>query len=312
MIFLYFVVTVIGFIMLIKGADFLVDGASSLAKKFKVSELAIGLTIIAFGTSAPELIVNIYASTGKHHGITFGNIIGSNIFNILIVLGVSGMLAPIVVKKNTVLKEMPFMLLTTVIAFFLAWQGQILSEIDGVLLLSVLLVFFIYIFGILKVNPLEGDDIKIYSIVQTILLIVIGVMGLFVGGKLVVDNSVQIAKLLNVSEKLIGLTIVALGTSLPELVTSVVAVKKGRFDMAIGNVIGSNIFNLSLVLGVTSIISPVHYQMQLNFDFSILLAVTILLFVTMVVGKKHRISKIEAFSFIMIYIIFIGYLIIRG
>jgi len=312
MIFLYFVVTVIGFIMLIKGADFLVDGASSLAKKFKVSELAIGLTIIAFGTSAPELIVNIYASTGKHHGITFGNIIGSNIFNILIVLGVSGMLAPIVVKKNTVLKEMPFMLLTTVIAFFLAWQGQILSKIDGVLLLSVLLVFFIYIFGILKVNPLEGDDIKIYSIVQTILLIVIGVMGLFVGGKLVVDNSVQIAKLLNVSEKLIGLTIVALGTSLPELVTSVVAVKKGRFDMAIGNVIGSNIFNLSLVLGVTSIISPVHYQMQLNFDFSILLAVTILLFVTMVVGKKHRISKIEAFSFIMIYIIFIGYLIIRG
>jgi cation:H+ antiporter len=298
--------------MLIKGADFLVDGASSLAKKFKVSELAIGLTIIAFGTSAPELIVNIYASTGKHHGITFGNIIGSNIFNILIVLGVSGMLAPIVVKKNTVLKEMPFMLLTTVIAFFLAWQGQILSKIDGVLLLSVLLVFFIYIFGILKVNPLEGDDIKIYSIVQTILLIVIGVMGLFVGGKLVVDNSVQIAKLLNVSEKLIGLTIVALGTSLPELVTSVVAVKKGRFDMAIGNVIGSNIFNLSLVLGVTSIISPVHYQMQLNFDFSILLAVTILLFVTMVVGKKHRISKIEAFSFIMIYIIFIGYLIIRG
>lgn len=312
MIFLYFVVTVIGFIMLIKGADFLVDGASSLAKKFKVSELAIGLTIIAFGTSAPELIVNIYASTGKHHGITFGNIIGSNIFNILIVLGVSGMLAPIVVKKNTVLKEMPFMLLTTVIAFFLAWQGQILSKIDGVLLLSVLLVFFVYIFGILKVNPLEGDDIKIYSIVQTILLIVIGVMGLFVGGKLVVDNSVQIAKLLNVSEKLIGLTIVALGTSLPELVTSVVAVKKGRFDMAIGNVIGSNIFNLSLVLGVTSIISPVHYQMQLNFDFSILLAVTILLFVTMVVGKKHRISKIEAFSFIMIYIIFIGYLIIRG
>ena len=312
MIFIYFIVTIIGFIMLIKGADFLVDGASSLAKKFQVSELAIGLTIIAFGTSAPELIVNIFAATGEHDGITFGNIIGSNIFNILMVLGVSGMLAPIVVRKNTILKEMPFMLISAIIAFFLAWQGQVLSRIDGIILISVLMIFFVYIFGILKMNPMEGDDIKIFSTWQTILLILIGTMGLFVGGKLVVDNSVQIAKLLNVSEKLIGLTIVALGTSLPELVTSVVAVKKGRFDMAIGNVIGSNIFNLLLVLGVTSLICPVRYQPQLNFDFSILLAVTILLFVSMVVGKKHRINKIEAFSFIVIYIGFIAYLINRG
>ncbi len=312
MIFIYFIVTIIGFIMLIKGADFLVDGASSLAKKFQVSELAIGLTIIAFGTSAPELIVNIFAATGEHDGITFGNIIGSNIFNILMVLGVSGMLAPIVVRKNTILKEMPFMLISVIIAFFLAWQGQVLSRIDGIILISVLMIFFVYIFGILKMNPMEGDDIKIFSTWQTILLILIGTMGLFVGGKLVVDNSVQIAKLLNVSEKLIGLTIVALGTSLPELVTSVVAVKKGRFDMAIGNVIGSNIFNLLLVLGVTSLICPVRYQPQLNFDFSILLAVTILLFVSMVVGKKYRINKIEAFSFIVIYIGFIAYLINRG
>ncbi len=312
MIFIYFIVTIIGFIMLIKGADFLVDGASSLAKKFQVSELAIGLTIIAFGTSAPELIVNIFAATGEHDGITFGNIIGSNIFNILMVLGVSGMLAPIVVRKNTILKEMPFMLISAIIAFFLAWQGQVLSRIDGIILISVLMIFFVYIFGILKMNPMEGDDIKIFSTWQTILLILIGTMGLFVGGKLVVDNSVQIAKLLNVSEKLIGLTIVALGTSLPELVTSVVAVKKGRFDMAIGNVIGSNIFNLLLVLGVTSLICPVRYQPQLNFDFSILLAVTILLFVSMVVGKKYRINKIEAFSFIVIYIGFIAYLINRG
>jgi len=312
MIFLYFLVVIIGFIMLIKGADFLVEGASSLAKKFKVSELAIGLTVVAFGTSAPELIVNIFASIGNHHGITFGNIIGSNIFNILVVLGVSGMLAPIIVKKNTVLKEMPFMLIATMVAFFLAWQGQVLSRWDGAILISILVIFFIYIFGILKLNPMEGDDIKTFSTLRTIMLIFVGMMGLFVGGKLVVDNSVKIAEIMKVSEKLIGLTIVALGTSLPELVTSVIAVKKGRFDLAIGNVIGSNIFNILLVLGVTSLIHPVQYDMELNFDFAILLAITLILFTTMFFGKKHRINKGEAFSFLVIYASFIAYLIYRG
>ncbi|MCK4956783.1 MAG: calcium/sodium antiporter [Candidatus Cloacimonetes bacterium] len=312
MIFIYFIVVVIGFIMLIKGADFLVDGASSLAKKFKVSELVIGLTIVAFGTSAPELIVNILASLGDHHEITFGNIIGSNVFNILVVLGIAGLIAPIVVKKNTVIKEMPFLLISTIVVFGLSWLGQSLSRIDGFILLGILASFFIYIFGILKENPLEGDDIKIFSTIQTIFLISIGMMGLFIGGTLVVDNSVKIAKMLNVSEKLIGLTIVALGTSLPELVTSVVAVRKKRFDLAIGNVIGSNIFNSLLVLGVTSLIQPIKYFPALNVDFSILLIVTIILFFSMFVGKKHRIYKSEATFFLLIYGGFLFYLIRRG
>lgn len=312
MIFLYFLVIIVGFIMLVKGADFLVDGASSLAKKFKISELAIGLTIVAFGTSAPELIVNIFASTGDHHGITFGNIIGSNIFNILVVLGWAGVIAPIVIQKNTILKEMPFMLVATLLAFGLSIYGSVLSRIDGVILLLFLAVFFIYIFGILKTNPMEGEDIKVYTIWQTLLLIVVGIIGLFFGGKLVVENSVKIAEMLNVSEKLIGLTIVALGTSLPELVTSVVAVKKGRCDLAMGNVIGSNIFNILLVLGITSIIHPIHYEAAFNFDFIVLIIVSIILFVSTVLGKKHRINKPEAILFLSIYTGFIIFLIIRG
>jgi len=312
MIWIYFLVVIIGFIMLVKGADFLVDGASSLAKKFGISELAIGLTIIAFGTSAPELIVNIFAATGGHHGITFGNILGSNIFNILVVLGVSGLIAPLVIKKNTIVKEMPFLIFATIATFLLAWQGNALTRWDGIILILILLSFFFYIFAILKVNPLEGEDIKIFSVWQTIMMILVGIIGLFFGGKLVVDNSVKIAEMLNVSEKMIGLTIVALGTSLPELVTSIVAVRKGRFDMAIGNVIGSNLFNLLLVLGVTAFIQPIAYDLSLNVDFTILLTITIILFLSMLTGVKNRISKMEAAIFLIIYGGFIAFLIYRG
>ena len=312
MIYLYIFVVIIGFVMLVKGADFLVDGASSLAKKFGISELAIGLTIIAFGTSAPELIVNIFASTGGHHGITFGNILGSNIFNILVVLGVSGLIAPLVIKKNTIIKEMPFLIFATLATFALAWWGNVLSRWDGIILILLLLSFFYYIIGILKVNPVQDEDIKIFSTGQTILMIVVGIIGLFFGGKLVVDNSVKIAEMLNVSEKMIGLTIVALGTSLPELVTSIVAVRKGRFDLAIGNVIGSNLFNLLLVLGVTALIHPVAYDLSLNADFTILLTITIILFLSMLTGVKNRISKLEAGIFLAIYGGFIAFLIYRG
>ncbi|MFO7897051.1 MAG: sodium:calcium antiporter [Candidatus Cloacimonadales bacterium] len=312
MIYLYIFVVIIGFVMLVKGADFLVDGASSLAKKFGISELAIGLTIIAFGTSAPELIVNIFASTGGHHGITFGNILGSNIFNILVVLGVSGLIAPLVIKKNTIIKEMPFLIFATLATFALAWWGNVLSRWDGIILILLLLSFFYYIIGILKVNPVQDEDIKIFSTGQTILMMVVGIIGLFFGGKLVVDNSVKIAEMLNVSEKMIGLTIVALGTSLPELVTSIVAVRKGRFDLAIGNVIGSNLFNLLLVLGVTALIHPVAYDLSLNADFTILLTITIILFLSMLTGVKNRISKLEAGIFLAIYGGFIAFLIYRG
>ena len=301
----------LGFIIIIKGADFLIDGASSLAKKLSISEIAIGLTIVAFGTSAPELVVNVFASIGGHHEITFGNILGSNIFNILIVLGVAGIISTIVVQRNTVLKEIPFLLIATLLVFGLAIWDSELSLLDGLILLVFLLIFFIYVFGFLKAKPLQGSDIKEHSYLITILLMIIGIIGLFFGGKFVVDNAVIIARHFEVSEKFIGLTIVALGTSLPEFVTSIIAITKGRNDLAIGNVIGSNLFNILLVLGVSSLIAPIHYDFALNIDFIFLCVITIMLFTTMFIGKKHKLTKVEAVFFVFLYFAYLVFLFYR-
>ncbi|MEA2095883.1 MAG: calcium/sodium antiporter [Candidatus Cloacimonadota bacterium] len=301
----------LGFIIVIKGADFLIDGASSLAKKLSISEIAIGLTIVAFGTSAPELVVNVFASIGGHHEITFGNILGSNIFNILMVLGVAGIISTIVVQKNTILKEMPFLLIATLLVFGLAIWDSGLSLLDGIILLVFLLIFFIYVFGFLKAKPLQGSDIKEHSYLNTILLMIIGIIGLFFGGKFVVDNAVLIARNFGVSEKFIGLTIVALGTSLPEFVTSIIAITKGRNDLAIGNVIGSNLFNILLVLGVSSLIAPIHYDFALNIDFIFLCVITIMLFITMFIGKKHKLTKIESVFFVILYFAYLVFLFYR-
>ncbi|HHE65253.1 MAG TPA: calcium/sodium antiporter [Bacteroidetes bacterium] len=300
-----------GFVIVVKGADFLIDGASSLAKKMSISEIAIGLTIVAFGTSAPELIVNIFASIGGHHEITFGNILGSNIFNILMVLGVAGIISTIVVQRNTILKEIPFLLIATLLVFGLALWNSDLSLIDGFILLAFLIVFFIYVITFLKTKTLLGSDIKERSYLVTILMMIFGMIGLFFGGKFVVDNAVIIARHFEVSEKFIGLTIVALGTSLPELATSTIAITKGRNDLAIGNVIGSNLFNILLVLGVSSIIAPIQYDIALNIDFIFLCVITIMLFITMFIGKKHKLTKIEAVFFIILYIAYLVFIVYR-
>ena len=304
-------ILLIGFVILIKGADFLIDGASSLAKKMSISEIAIGLTIVAFGTSAPELIVNIFASVGGHHEITFGNILGSNIFNILMVLGVAGLISTIVVQRNTILKEIPFLLVATILVFVLALWNSDLSFFDGIILIAFLTIFFIYVIVFLKAKPLLGSDIKEHSYFVTLIMMFFGIIGLFFGGKLVVDNAVKIALHFDVSEKFIGLTIVALGTSLPELVTSIIAIKKGRNDLAIGNVIGSNLFNILLVLGVSSLIAPIHYDVTLNIDFIFLCVITIMLFTSMFVGKKHKLTKIEAALFVFLYLVYLVFLFVR-
>jgi cation:H+ antiporter len=300
-----------GFMIVIKGADLLIDGASSLAKKLSISEIAIGLTIVAFGTSAPELIVNVFASIGRHHEITFGNILGSNIFNILMVLGVAGLIANISVQRNTILKEIPFLLTATLLAFGLALWNSDLSLIDGIILLAFLTIFFIYVIVFLKAKTLLGSDIKEHSYFITILMMIFGMIGLFFGGKFVVDNAVIIARHFEVSEKFIGLTIVALGTSLPELATSLMAIKKGRNDLAIGNVIGSNLFNILLVLGVSSLIAPIDYDIALNIDFIFLCVITIVLFITMFIGKKDKLTKIEAVFFVILYFVYLVFLFIR-
>ncbi|MDP8268684.1 MAG: calcium/sodium antiporter [Candidatus Tenebribacter davisii] len=301
----------VGFVILIKGADFLIDGASSFAKKMSISEIAIGLTIVAFGTSAPELIVNVFASIGGHHEITFGNILGSNIFNILMVLGISGIISTIMVQRNTILKEIPFLLAATLLVFGLSLWNSDLSFVDGIILILFLIIFFVYVIVFLKAKPLLGSDIKERTYFMIIVMITAGVTGLFFGGKFVVDNAVIMARHFNVSEKFIGLTIVALGTSLPELVTSVMAISKGRNDLAIGNVIGSNLFNILLVLGVSSLISPVHYDVTLNIDFIFLCLITLMLFLSMFIGKKHRLTKGEAITFVFLYCAYLVFLFIR-
>jgi len=305
---------IVGFVVLIKGAEFLVDGSSSLAKRFQISQIAIGLTIVAFGTSAPELVVNLIAGFQGRNDIAFGNILGSNIFNTLMVLGIAGIIYPIAVKENTVLKEIPIMLISTIGVFVLAnnfgLKGSALSRIDGIILLLGLFAFLMYVKKISKLKDLKVD-VKIYSPFITGLYIILGIIGLFAGGRLVIHHAVRIAQSLNVSPKFIALTIVALGTSLPELVTSIIAVTKNHDDLAIGNVVGSNIFNLLLVLGVTSFIQPLSYNTALNIDFLLLIVVTIILFVTMYTGRKHKLDRLEAIFLVLLYLSYLIFLIFR-
>jgi len=309
---------ILGFLLLIKGADLLVDGASSLAKTLNVSEIAIGLTIVAFGTSTPELIVNVFASFNGNSDIVFGNIIGSNLFNILMILGVSGIIRVLTIQNNTVWKEIPFALIGVIILLFLQndffsiESKFILSRFDGIILLIFFLIFLIYVFLISKNGPECDHPVKVFPFYKTLLLIIIGFTGLILGGKLVVDNATIIAKIFLLSEKFIALTIIAIGTSLPELATSVVAAKKGRTDIAVGNIVGSNIFNIFAILGLSAVIKPVIYNPTLNIDMYVLLFVTILLLVFMFTGKTKKIDKWEACVFIFIYVVYSIYLAYRN
>ncbi len=301
---------IIGFVILIKSADLLVNGASSLAKKISISEMAIGLTIVAFGTSAPELIVNVISSTGGHNDLCYGNVVGSNIFNTLVVLGFAGIIHPIMVQKNTVKKEIPMVFVGTIFLLGLSnnfgFGGHVLSRIDGLLLVISLIVFIFYVTTISKDTSPNEFDIHVFSLPKSIIFILVGIMGLFFGGEMVVKNAVFAAQLLKVSEKFIGITIVALGTSLPELVTSIIAVTKKRYGLAVGNVIGSNLFNIFMVLGLTAIINPVVYPTAMNIDMVFLMLVTLILFITMFTGKRHQLDRWEAAIFLALYV---GYVI---
>ena len=306
---------VLGFGLLIKGADWLVDGGAALAKKFNISDLAIGLTIVAFGTSAPELVVNIFAVSENQYDIVFGNVIGSNILNLFIILGVTGLIAPLVVKSSTVWKEIPFSFLAIVVLFLLTnelflTEDLILSRIDGLILLVLFVVFLIYVYRQLKtdvsvINPL----VKKYSGFKIWSFIILGLAGLVIGGRLVVNNAVLIATSVGMSDKLIGLTVVALGTSLPELATSIVATIKKNTDIAVGNIIGSNIFNISLVLPVCSLLSPITYNQTFNTDLLILTGGTIFLFIAMFSGMKKKLDRWEAGLLVLFYIGYIFYMI---
>lgn len=310
-----FVLLVVGLVLLVKGADWLVDGASVLAKKNNISDLAIGLTIVAFGTSAPELVVNAVAASGNYPDIVFGNVIGSNNFNLFAILGIAGLITPLAVQSSTVWKEIPFSLVAALVLLVLAnnyffSEPTHLSRYDGFILLGLFAAFLYYVATQLKADPLvEGVENKDYSTGKIWFLILIGLAGLVGGGKLVVDNAVSIAQALGVSEKIIGLTIIAAGTSLPELATSVVAAMKKNADIAIGNIVGSNIFNILLVLGVSVLVRPLDFNTAFNTDIYLLSAGTAFLFISMFIGKKYRLDRWQAALLLMIFASYTTYLV---
>lgn len=313
-----YILLIVGFVLLVKGADIFVDGSVGIAEKFKIPSFIIGLTIVAMGTSAPEAAVSITAALAGQNDIATGNVIGSNIFNTIVVLGVCSAIRPIRVDGAMMKKEFPLNFVVAVLMLVLAVTnigsagGYAFSRIDG-------MIFLVGFVGYLLMTILpelnndakhEEEEHKVISIPMAILKIGIGLVGIILGGRVVVDAASDIAAAFGVSENLIGLTIVAVGTSLPELVTSIVAAGKGESDMAVGNVIGSNLFNILFVLGISSAIHPINVNPLSIFDLWILLGITAL--TTLFCGTKLRLSRVEGVILTAIYIAYTVYLIMRS
>lgn len=306
----------LGFVILIMGANWLVNGSSALARKYNVSELAIGLTIVAFGTSAPELIVNIIASSKNYSDIAIGNIVGSNNFNLFFILGVSALIFPISVKSSTAWREIPFSLITTIIFFLLVTDffmkaKPVLSRIDGGIMFSTFLFFLYYLYKNMKNESIGGAVAQNKSVTYILLLILLSLSLLIIGGHIVVDKSVELAARLGVSDKVISLTIVAAGTSLPELLTSIVASVKRNSDIAIGNVIGSNIFNILLILSVSSFIKPIPFNKNFNSDIILLSAGTLFLLIAMTTGTRKKIDRWEAALLLACYLAYTVFILYK-
>jgi len=318
---LHVILFIIGLPLLIKGADSLVEGASSVARRLRVSDLVIGLTVVAFGTSTPELFVNIVASLKGNSAIAIGNILGSNIANIFLILGVSAIIFPLSVGKGTVWKEIPLSLLAAVMVGILANDELIdrglfsaLTRIDGLVFLSFFIIFLYYSFSVARrVDGLEEHmPSKQYGAVKSLFLIVAGLIALSLGAKWIVEGAVRIATVLGVSQATIGLTIVAVGTSLPELATSAVAAMKKNPEIAVGNVVGSNIFNIFFVLGLSSIIKPIPFQPENNIDIGVVILASVLLFLTMFTGGRRVLDRWEGIVFVVLYAAYVVLLIVSA
>ncbi len=310
-----FLLLLTGFVILVKGADFLVVGSSSIAKRFNVSSLAIGLTVVAFGTSTPELIVSLLSAIEGRNDASFGNIIGSNNFNIYLILGTAGLIYPLVVQRNTIKYEVPLSLAAFVLLYFLVNDtmtrgaaDNVLSRLDAAILLAVFGAFMYYITRTMKnAVDIADENIKEYTLPVSLGLALLGLAMLVGGGTLVVENAVQIAERYGLSEKLIGLTILAAGTSLPELATSAVAAYRRNTDIAIGNVIGSNIFNATLILGITGTIHPIPFNPGLNFDLYVMAIGTVVLMIFMFTINQRKLDRWEAFILFAGYITYVVY-----
>lgn len=311
-LFLNILLLIAGFALLIKGADFFVDGASGIADKFGIPQIIIGLTIVALGTSAPEAAVSITAAFNQNTGVAIGNVIGSNILNILIILGVTSCIIPLAVQKNTLRYEIPFVIFITVL---LVVMGGLLGElglIAGIILLAVFALFFVYLIRTSKNGGGEEESEepkKKKPVWLLILMTLLGLVGIVLGSDFTVDGATVIAKTFGMSDRLIGLTIVALGTSLPELVTSIVAGKKGNSDIAVGNVVGSNIFNILFVLGLTAVICPIPYEPKFIIDGIIAIAAAILLLLCIIFDKEKKIRRWGGITMLVCYAGYFVYLI---
>lgn len=306
---------IIGLILTVYGANWLVDGASSLAKKLNISNLVIGLTVVAFGTSMPEFVVSFISALNGKTDIAIGNVVGSNTFNILFTLGITAAIYPITVQRTTIWKEIPFTLLAALVLFVMANgmlingdTADIITHSDGLILLFFFLIFLYYSIETSK-QWISSEEliVRIFPLWKSILFILLGLAALIGGGKLMVDGAVDIAHLLGISESIIGITIVSIGTSVPELATSLVAASKKNSDIAIGNVVGSNIFNILFILGITATIRPLPFNPTMNIDLMVCVLASIILFSTMFVGRKAKIGKIEGCTMLLLYIAYMGY-----
>jgi len=317
---LTYILFAIGFVLLIKGAQWLVSGASAIARRFGLTDFVIGLTIVSLGTSMPELTVNLMASVSGSAGLAIGNVLGSNIANVLLILGATAVIANLPIHRNTVLSEIPFSLAAALLVGFLANADVfgapkpelLLDRLDGGIILFFFGLFMVYIAGLPREEAEETGRKPAASLTRDVLLTAAGIIGLFLGGKWVVEGAIQLARLFGMSETFIGLTVVAVGTSLPELVTSMLAARKGSTDIAVGNVIGSNIFNLLLILGISSLVRPLAFDLASNIDLLVILFSSSLLILFLAIGRKLVIGRWEGVILLLLYGGYLYFLVGRG
>ena len=307
-----FALLVVGFLLLIKGADYFVEGASKIADKFHIPQIVIGLTIVAFGTSAPEAAVGIAAGLHGNADIALGNVIGSNVMNILLLLGVAcvitSVITPVAIQLTTMKYEVPFVIFISAIVGVLGYFGGSIGFVDGLILWVLFILFFVYLIKLSKSGKAVMDDVPESdaneSLMKLIIMTVLGMAAIVIGSQVTVDSASALAKIFGMSERLIGLTIVAFGTSLPELITSVTAALKGITDIAIGNIVGSNIFNILFVLGTTALIVPLNYSADFIFDNVLCVVSAVLLLVCVIRNKK--LTRIGGSILLLVYA---GYLV---
>lgn len=310
--FLNFILIIIGFVLLVKGADFLVDGSTVIAKKFHIKEIVIGLTIVSIGTSLPELMVSLTSALNNHSDMAIGNVVGSNISNLFLILGICAMIKPLKFQEETARLEIPIVIFLTALLYILGNNSneKIITRTEGAILSIFFVLFVIYNLWIVKKDKTENEEVNNYTskdiikdIIKGIIKIVLGVIGLKYGSDFIVDNSSEVALSFGVSEKIISLSLIAISTSLPELITSVTATLKGEINMAIGNVIGSNIFNIVLIVGATALISPINYSISYNKDI-VFFMIGMLVLAILPMIRKNRMSRFAGTIYFVAYIVY--------